>query len=98
MKKHIRIAVPNECEQYAQDVKRFVDAMMYKLRVNSHKGRWELVDVNIALTGLKKEVNELQEAATMGNMVEVLLECADVANYAMILASIMIEREVRDVE
>lgn len=38
------------------------------------------------------EVGELEEAVAGGNLIEILTEAADVANMAMIIASIATER------
>lgn len=77
---------------YEHDIRRFVDAMKYKLRKNAHKGRWENIDHDAALALLEKEVDELREALREGNMVEIMLEAADVANFAMMIAVMSIER------
>ncbi len=73
-------------------LKRFNDAMRYKLLKNAHKGRWEDLPLADALAKLKAEVAELEAAIEQGNTVEILLEAADVANFAMITASIAVER------
>lgn len=78
--------------QYEDDIRRFVDAMRYKLRKNAHKGRWEDTDLDEALNLLRKEVEELHGAIIGGNMIEILLEAADIANFAMIVSAIAIER------
>lgn len=77
---------------YEHDIRRFVDAMKYKLRKNAHKGRWESYDHDKALVLLEREVDELREALREGNMVEIMLEAADVANFAMMIAVMSIER------
>lgn len=74
------------------DLRFFQDAMRYKLEKNAHKGRWENMTVETALTLLKQEVVELEEAIVKGNNVEIILESADCANYAMIAAVIATER------
>jgi hypothetical protein len=61
--------------------------MLYKLEVNANKGRWQEVDVNRAMHNMVEEVNELQEALLTSNTVSILLEAADVANFALIIAS-----------
>jgi len=78
--------------EYAGDFRRFTDAMAYKMVLNKHKGRWEDVNLEEMLKRLKDEVDELEEAIGTKNMVEILLEAADVANFAMIVASVAIER------
>jgi len=74
------------------DLRFFQDAMRYKLEKNAHKGRWERLTVQEALAFLKQEVVELEEAIAKGNNVEIIMESADVANFAMIAAVIATER------
>lgn len=88
----ITFTLPPEVEQYEHDIRRFVDAMVYKLKVHSKKGRWEDLPATAALELLAGEVTELTKAMVEGNMVETMLEAADVANYALIIASIAVER------
>lgn len=84
--------IPKECEQYAPEIARFVEAMVYKLKVHSGKGKWDNYGTPAALDLLEGEVSELREAVAEGNMVEILLESADVANYALIIASKGLEK------
>jgi NTP pyrophosphatase (non-canonical NTP hydrolase) len=66
--------------------------MVYKLKVHHRKGRWEGKTVAEYLPLLQGEVDELNGAAEAGNTIEILLEAADVANMAMIVSSITVER------
>lgn len=66
--------------------------MVYKLGKNAHKGRWENIEIMDALEMLTAERDELERAIGRGNMVEIMLEAADVANFALIVAAMMIER------
>jgi hypothetical protein len=77
---------------YEDDFRRFVDAMRYKMKRNAHKGRWEDIGLIEAQMLLGKEVEELKEAIRDGNMIEIILEAADVANFAMIVSAIAVER------
>lgn len=88
----MEIHLPLECEPYAQDIRRFMDAMVYKIKKNAHKGRWQDLSVADALDLLREEVRELEEAVKDGNRIEIELEAADVANFALIVSAIMIER------
>lgn len=81
-----------EVAPYEHDIRRFVDAMLYKLKVHANKGRWDDYNIHEAVGKLQNEVIELQEAVLGGNTVEVLLEAADVANYGLIVASMKVER------
>lgn len=80
-------------KQHELPIKRFTDAMRYKLKVNAKKGRWEDLTPEKALALLKREVEELEEAIKHGNIVEVMLEGADVANFAMMIADIVATRD-----
>lgn len=86
------MAIPPEVEPYADDIRRFVDAMVYKLKVHHKKGRWNGKTVEDYAPLLYGEVRELDEAMNGGNMVEILTEGADVANMALIISAIAIER------
>ena len=88
----LTITVPDNCEQYTNDIKAFVDAMLFKLGKNAHKGRWGDLDKPTALRLLREEVKELTEAMSRKrNVVETMLEAADVANFAMMLCSMAME-------
>jgi len=88
----ISVRIPAEVEPYTHDLRRFIDAMIYKLKVHSNKGKWEGLPIEKALELLQGEAAELKEAVEGGNLVEILTEAADVANYALIIASIATER------
>lgn len=90
--KSITITLPDGVEQYEQDIRRFVDAMCYKLGVHASKGRWEDLPIDRAVGLMEMEITELRDAIDGNNTIEVLLESADVANFAMIIASIFVER------
>lgn len=74
------------------DIKRFVDAMIYKLRRNARKGRWQDVPLDRAFSELSSEVSELRAAIDNGSTSEILFEAADIANEAMIVAAIGLEK------
>jgi hypothetical protein len=65
--------------------------MTYQLAKNAHKGRWEQLDLQDTLAKLSLEFKELEEAIEHGNAVEIMLEAADVANFAMIACSITLD-------
>lgn len=87
----IVIQVPPELRGYAPSLTRFFDAMIFKLRRNSHKGKWENVPILRAMNLLENESKELKEAVGHGNTSEILMEAADVANQALIVAEITME-------
>lgn len=90
--KKLTIALPEEVEQYEQDIRRFVDAMVYKLKVHAKKGRWEAMAMTKAQELLAGEHLELAEAIVGGNLMEIMTEAADVANFCLIISAIAIER------
>jgi hypothetical protein len=89
----IQVAVPPELVDIgvAPDLQRFFDAMVYKLRRNSHKGRWADVKLSDAMSDLNDECVELASTVTIGSTSEILMEAADVANEALIVAAIALE-------
>lgn len=87
----LRIRVPPELSRYGPDLQRFFDAMIYKLRRNAHKGKWETVPMEKAIEMWKGECGELLKAVVGGSTSEILMESADVANMALIIANIAIE-------
>lgn len=84
------INVPEELKSHEAEIKRFFDAMIFKLAKNAHKGKWEGADFPRIRAHLQNEISELDEAIKSGNMVEIILEAADVGNFALILADIAI--------
>lgn len=68
------------------EVKSFAQAMEYKLRRNDHKGGWEERDTATLFDRLEDEVRELRAAIEDGNPYEIVMEAADVANFAMMIA------------
>lgn len=84
--------LPAELEPMRHEIRRFVEAMLFKLRKNAHKGKWEGCDLTKAFDLMRAETNELEQAAREGNSVEILMEGADVANFALIVASIATEK------
>lgn len=90
--KPLMIAVPDELADLRPDLQRFFDAMIYKLRRNKTKGRWEDLDLDKTLSLLRGEITELEEAVAEGSSMEILMEAADAGNFAMIAANIALER------
>lgn len=84
----IVVQIPDDVAPFADDIKRFMDAMVYKLAKNAHKGRWADLTPGHSFQLLSKEVDELKEAIQTGNTVEIMLESADVANFALIQAAL----------
>jgi NTP pyrophosphatase (non-canonical NTP hydrolase) len=84
--------LPPEVEKYRHDIRRMIDAMVYKLKVHHKKGRWEDSNIPEMIKRMEAEITELKEAIANGNLLEIQMEAADVANFAMIIASIATER------
>lgn len=91
--KTLEIFVPKELVDIgvAPDLQRFFDAMVYKLRRNAHKGRWDELSLDGAYADLAGETEELGQAIASGSTSEILMEAADVANEALIVANIALE-------
>jgi hypothetical protein len=89
----LRVPVPPELVRIgaAPCLQRFFDAMIYKLRRNAHKGRWETLPLDKAFKDLRGEVEELDETIRSGSTAEILMEGADVANEALIVSEIALE-------
>ena len=92
--KTLEVFVPKELVEIgvAPDLQRFFDAMIYKLRRNAHKGRWDELSLDAAFADLGGEVEELSSAIASGSTAEILMEAADVANEALIVANIALEQ------
>ena len=67
------------------EVLNFALLMEEKLKKNDHKGGWENCDNNYLMGSLEAEVYELS-CAIDSNNIFLQKECADVANYAMMIA------------
>jgi NTP pyrophosphatase (non-canonical NTP hydrolase) len=52
----------SEMDQYADDIKAFVELMVFKLHKNIHKGRWENMTAVQAYFLLQEECTELEQA------------------------------------
>ena len=74
-----------------QEVKDFAKVMEYKLMCNDFKGHWKDAsreDCRWFLEGLKEEVRELEKALKIGSVRDVVLEAADVGNFAMMIMNV----------
>lgn len=89
----LMVHFPAILDPIRDDVRRFVDAMVFKLNKNAHKGRWSDLDLKASFERLTDEVKELHDAIYKGgNTMEIVLEAADVANFALILSNIATEK------
>jgi len=66
-------------------VKDLSSDMLFKLEMNSCKAHWNTVTNAYLLKRMKNEVSEL-ESALNGDGENIELECADVANFAAMIA------------
>lgn len=89
-----------------KEVAWFAQEMERKLRENDHKDGWQGCRIGNLFHGLRKECDELllathplqldtmQEKLSQEDATEIIRECADVANFAMMIAdNIKIKRE-----
>lgn len=92
---YISVHVPDDLATLAPDLERFISAMVHKLHRNRFKGKWENLDLPLALTKLRAEVEELREAIDQGSFADILMEGADIANFALIVSSVALNEPTR---
>lgn len=69
------------------ELARFVEHMEAKLAANDHKAHWSGSTDSYLLMRLMQEVRELQKALeAFESGIGIVEECADVANFAMMIA------------
>lgn len=68
---------------------RFAESMEERLCANDHKGGWNDEATIYLFRRLKEEVGELEEALKTGSGDEIRHECADAANFAMMIADVL---------
>ena len=69
--------------EYDEYLRMLAEAQRYKLRLNAHKGFLGDVPPARLLSLLKKEIEELEDAANRGSKIEMILEAADISNFAL---------------
>jgi len=76
----------------------FVVVMKEKLDENKSKGGWDSVDTSWLWMRLQKEMSELYSALNSSepNPEEMVRECADVANFAMMIADRVMNEHAHD--
>lgn len=89
---YITIFLPAPLVKNQHQIKRFFDAMVFKLRKNAHKPSFERTDVQHCLARIKWETGELEQAIAEGNTVDIVLEAADIGNFALLASVAAIER------
>lgn len=81
-------SAPGRKPAVRMEVRRLSLLMELKLRKNDFKGGWANSTPEDLLAALKVEVRELEEAISAGDPLEIALECADISNYAMMIADV----------
>jgi hypothetical protein len=69
--------------EYDDAIDQLGAAMRFKLVLNRHKGDLAAIPLPDLISNLKAEVDELAEACATGSREEIMLEAADVANFAL---------------
>lgn len=90
---YMKFVLPVNLYGYRRDIQRFFYGMLYKLHKNAHKGGWKDGTVDKYIELLRGEMDELEEAIRTGNVVHILDEACDVANFALMIASVAINGE-----
>lgn len=86
MSKSITIHLPDEIAHYEGDLRFFFDLMVFKLNLNRHKGFGEGKDPTDLADRADDELTELRDACERGSQADVVMEAADVANFAWLTA------------
>ena len=87
----LQVYMPPEIGELRHELRRFIEATFYKLRRNAHKKAWDKVDLPKLFKLLRDEVDELEQAVAEKNSIEILLEGADISNFAMFIAAAAME-------
>jgi NTP pyrophosphatase (non-canonical NTP hydrolase) len=69
-----------------EDLQDFIVHMKHKLLVHKNKGGYERLTLEELFKLLQGEMKELRVDIDSKNMTGIINECADVANYAMMIA------------
>ena len=81
-----RITIPEEMEEYAEDLAYFFETMIRKLYTNRHKGFERNFDIAALYEGVVNETIEMKKAAKEEGQFQAGIEAADVANMAFLFA------------
>lgn len=91
--------ITNELREASIDRKAvfdFAEKMVLKLEKNRHKQHWSVCDTIYLFDRLLQEVAELKEALERNSVENMVSECCDVANFAMMLADNLTKRKKED--
>ena len=89
MARTMDIHLPDEAEVYHDELKTFVQGMVNKLAANAHKGKWEDIGTKRAIELLHGEIYELMVALAFERVEDAVVECHDIANFTLIVASVL---------
>ena len=64
----------------------FMIAMRNKLEMNTDKVHWSQCNITFLMEGLDRNFDDLTQALINGDKEDVIKSCADIANYAMMIA------------
>lgn len=93
----VLISLPPKLKGYGPQIRAFIEAMVYKLEKNAHKGKWEDMSPRDAAKWVAGEAKELEAAVAGGNSFAIILEAADVANFALMACDAAMRRMSEDV-
>lgn len=82
----MHLNVPDSLRPHEAKIRFVFELMIMKLDINRHKGFIDDCSPYSLFDGLKGETKELLKALGDGAQFDVALECADVANMAVLLA------------
>ena len=74
----------------------FAEKMVLKLEKNRHKQHWSVCDTIYLFDRLFTEVVELKEALDGKPVEDIISECCDVANFAMMIADNLAKAKKKD--
>ena len=74
-------------EEIRQSADELTESMLIKLEENRHKPHWKDESLSDLFNMLEVEVVELKESLINQNNGSSMLECADIANFAMFIHS-----------
>ena len=74
-------------QDHEEDLTKFTEDMRRNLLLNIHKGGWDGESPFYLLRRLNEEVSEIIEVFDRNDYDGIIKECADVANFAMMLAA-----------
>jgi len=88
---HVPLLNENMLDAYVTlrpSVQKFAEEMERKLKLNDHKGGWMGMSQDEIIQDIREENIELSMAIANNDVKNILEECADIANYLMMLAEI----------